>query len=434
MTNSFDDERASESRPGVTSIAAASCSESHAILARRALRIQLWSYNYSPEPTGIGPVSAVWAREMQALGHEVEVVAAHPHYPSAVWGTRFMPYREVRDGIRVLRFPIWPGRRSTLQRLRQEVSYVGALSTGLPALSRPDVLVAVSPSFPALVPAMLHATIRSVPWVLWLQDILPEGASATGELTEGRLLRMARALEMRAYDSAQCIVAISDTFAENLRSKHVAETKIRRIYNPATRPVRREPRPPEHIDPRLVFTMGNVGRSQGLENIVSAFESDVRLTELNATFKIAGGGVAAPDVQANISTDRVELVGVLDDDALEHQLLKAAVAVVSQNYQSADFNVPSKLMNFLAYGIPVVAAVRPESEAARIVSRSGGGWVSSTPAEWARTLGDVLTSPGELRRRGEAGRRFASEHLGAGKLAAQFSDVLLETVDPLRGD
>ena len=45
------------------------------------MRIQLWSYNYDPEPSGIAPLSGVWARAMQARGHEVEVIAAHPHYP-----------------------------------------------------------------------------------------------------------------------------------------------------------------------------------------------------------------------------------------------------------------------------------------------------------------------------------------------------------------
>jgi colanic acid biosynthesis glycosyl transferase WcaI len=30
------------------------------------MRIQLWSYNYAPEPTGIAPISTVWAQAMRA--------------------------------------------------------------------------------------------------------------------------------------------------------------------------------------------------------------------------------------------------------------------------------------------------------------------------------------------------------------------------------
>ena len=73
--------------------------------SNRRLTIQLWSYNFDPEPTGIGIVSTAWARGQRDLGHQVEVVAAHPHYPEPRWGTRLMPYREIRDGIDVLRLP-----------------------------------------------------------------------------------------------------------------------------------------------------------------------------------------------------------------------------------------------------------------------------------------------------------------------------------------
>src|SRR3954469_5659413 len=110
------------------------------------MRIQLWSYNYDPEPTGIAPVSAVWARTMSERGHEVDVVAAHPHYPAPAWGRSLRPYRETRDGISVLGLPLWIGRQTSAARVRQEVSYMVSHSAALPALGRRDVRVVVSPS------------------------------------------------------------------------------------------------------------------------------------------------------------------------------------------------------------------------------------------------------------------------------------------------
>ena len=50
------------------------------------MRIQLWSYNYDPEPSGIAPLSGVWARAMQARGHEVEVDRGAPALPGAASG------------------------------------------------------------------------------------------------------------------------------------------------------------------------------------------------------------------------------------------------------------------------------------------------------------------------------------------------------------
>src|SRR5205085_10210947 len=45
------------------------------------LRIQLWSAHYEPEPTGIGPMSRTFVDALRSRGHDVEVIAAHPHYP-----------------------------------------------------------------------------------------------------------------------------------------------------------------------------------------------------------------------------------------------------------------------------------------------------------------------------------------------------------------
>ena len=160
------------------------------------MRIQLWSYNYDPEPTGIAPLSRVWVHAMRERGHHVDVVAAHPHYPEPVWGIQRRPYRELRDGVRVIRLPLWIGRATATQRMRQEMTFAGALGLAAPWLGTPEVIVAVSPSFPALGPAMLNARARRVPWVLWLQDILPDGAAATGLL--GCWTGAARCASLRA--------------------------------------------------------------------------------------------------------------------------------------------------------------------------------------------------------------------------------------------
>src|SRR5688500_944681 len=114
----------------------------------RSLRLQLWSYNYDPEPSGIAPLSGVWARAMQERGHDVTVVAAHPHYPEPLWGRVARPYRENREGVEVLRLPIWPGRRNALERVRQELSFVSWLGAIVPLLPPADAVVAVTPSFP----------------------------------------------------------------------------------------------------------------------------------------------------------------------------------------------------------------------------------------------------------------------------------------------
>jgi colanic acid biosynthesis glycosyl transferase WcaI len=400
-----------------------------------ALKIQLWSYNYDPEPTGIGPVSRAWAEGLRDRGHHVEVVAAHPHYPEPVWGSKVLPYREVRNGIPVLRLPLWIGRESALERYRQELSFMAAQFAALPALSRPDVLVSASPSFPALLPAIVNVRARRTPWVLWLHDILPDGAASSGIVDDSSLvIRASRRLEAAAYRAAERVVVLSHAFTQNLMAKGVPEAKIQLIYDPATRVPRSEPSFEAHTEPPRLLSMGNIGYSQGLAPLVAAFERSDALAGTPIHFVITGNGMAAQDTRSEISSDRVEMPGVVDDERLEHELQAATIAFVSQQHEGAEFNIPSKIMNFMAYGLPVLAAVNPGGEVARIVEQAGAGWVvdSSDPDAFPRKLAEVLRIPGEVTARGRAAYRYAQQHFTQAGFAERFDDSLTEVVERRR--
>jgi colanic acid biosynthesis glycosyl transferase WcaI len=392
------------------------------------MRIQLWSYNYDPEPQGIAPLSATLARGLADRGHELLVVAAHPHYPEPVWGRRLRPYRERRDGISVLRAPLWPGRNTGLARIRQELSFLASLSMIAPWLPAADAMIAVTPSFPALATAAAVARGRGIPWVMWVQDIVTDGASTTGQLGEGRLLRAARRFERATYAEADRVVVISETFRDNLLAKGVRPDKIDRIVNPLTRVASQ----PNDLDalaqaPPRILAMGNIGHTQGLDGIVTAFEASDALAGLGARLVIAGSGVAAEATRAAISTDRVLMPGVLYGDELTPALRTASLGLISQRADIAEFNLPSKLMNYMAYGIPVLASVNPSSETARLVRESGGGWVTdaSRPAAFADAAARLLTDRGALREAGRAGYAYASTHFLPDAVAAQFERVLL---------
>ncbi len=396
------------------------------------LKIQLWSYNYDPEPTGIGPVSRVWAEGLRDRGHQVEVVAAHPHYPEPVWGSRALPYREVRDGIPVVRLPLWIGRETAAERYRQELSFMAAQFAALPALSRPDVLVSASPSFPALFPAMLNARVRRTPWMIWLHDILPDGAASSGIVDEGSLvIRGARRLERAAYREANRIVVLSHAFTRNLTEKGVPESKIQLIYDPATRVPSQEPSFAPHTPPPRLLSMGNIGYSQGLAPLVAAFERSDALLGTPVQFVITGNGMAAEDTRSEIRSERVEMPGVVDDERLEQELQAATIAFVSQQYEGAEFNIPSKIMNFMAYGLPVLAAVNPGGEVAMIVEQAGAGWVvdSSDPDVFPRKLAEILRAPDEIVARGRAAYQYARRNFTQAGFAERFENSLGEVIE-----
>ena len=398
------------------------------------MRIQLWSYNYDPEPQGIAPLSRMVAVELAERGHDVQVVAAHPHYPEPTWGVRLRPYRERRDGISVLRLPLWIGRESGVERVRQELSFAAAQTLAAPFLPAADAILAVTPCFPALAPAMAFSRVRRTPWVMWLQDIVTDGAATTGLIEDGAVLKAAHAFERASYNSASRVVVISEAFRQNLLAKGVRGERIVRIFNPSSRHASQ----PVGLDvasagPRIL-AMGNIGHSQGLDRIVDAFQESAELKVHGAELVIAGHGVAAEEVRARINGDGVRMPGVLYGEQLEPELQGASIGLVSQRADVQEFNLPSKLMNYMAYGIPVIASVRPESETARIVQESAAGWVTDarTPSEFASVAAAKLSDRDALRAAGRAGFTYANENFRPGAVAARFEAVLAEVVNENR--
>jgi colanic acid biosynthesis glycosyl transferase WcaI len=393
-----------------------------------AMKIQLWSYNYDPEPQGCAPLSTMLAVELSSRGHEVLVVCAHPHYPEPRWGTRLRPYRERRDGVPVLRLPLWIGRENGLERMRQELSFATMQLLVSPLLPSADAVIAVTPCFPALAAAMAFSNVRSTPWVMWLQDIVTDGAATTGLIDEGPMLKAARRFERMAYDSASRVVVISEAFRQNLLAKGVQAEKILRIFNPSTRHTSQ----PIDLDgaanrPRIL-AMGNIGHSQGLDRIVDAFQESAELDALGAQLVIAGHGVAAEEVRARIHSERVHMPGVLYGEQLEPELRSASIGLVSQRPDIQEFNLPSKLMNYMAYGIPVIASVNPECETARIVIESGTGWVTDaqTPAEFASVAAAKLRDPEAMKAASQAGFIYANENFRPDAVAAKFEGVITD--------
>jgi colanic acid biosynthesis glycosyl transferase WcaI len=394
------------------------------------MRIQLWSYNYDPEPQGIAPLSRMLAVELSARGHDILVASAHPHYPEPKWGMRLRPYRENRDGIPVLRLPLWIGRDSGAERVRQDLSFTAMQALVAPLLPATDAVIAVTPSFPALAPAMAFARVRRIPWIMWLQDIVTDGAATTGLIEDGPLLKAALGFERMTYNSANRVVVISDAFRQNLLAKGVREAKIVRIFNPSSR----QASEPIDLDATLakpsILAMGNIGHSQGLDRIVDAFQDSRELSALNAQLVIAGHGVAADAVRTQIHSDRVHMPGVLYGEQLEPELRGASIGLVSQRADVQEFNLPSKLMSYMAYGIPVIASVNPESETARIVRESGAGWVtdSQTPSEFAAVAATKLTDREALKTASQAGFTYANDNFHPKAVATKFEGVLSDVV------
>ncbi len=88
-------------------------------------------------------------------------------------------------------------------------------------------------------------------------------------------------------------------------------------------------------------------------------------------------------------------------------------------------------MNFMAYGLPILAAVNPSGEVARIVEQADAGWVvdSADPDSFPRKLAEILRAPAEIMARGRAAHRYAQHHFTQAGFAERFDDSLTEVLE-----
>jgi glycosyltransferase involved in cell wall biosynthesis len=177
--------------------------------------------------------------------------------------------------------------------------------------------------------------------------------------------------------------------------------------------------------------MGNIGRSQALPPLIRSFQDSAEAQEAGARLVIAGDGVAAAEVRNAIISPSVEMIGLASDERIVKELRTARLGIVSQLPDLPEFNVPSRLMNLMMFGIPVVAVVRQNSEVRTIVERAGGGWwiPAERPEEFGGTVAQALGDSAELQRRGKKAAQFARRHFSIDRMAADFEDVLAQVLE-----
>lgn len=245
----------------------------------------------------------------------------------------------------------------------------------------PDVVVALTdPPIIGLV-GWLTAKRTGARFVFLCQDIFPEVASLLedfrSELINGMLQRVNRFLVRRA----DRIVALGESMKQRLvDGKGASPSKITVIHNWADSalfagPGKDNPFSREHglAESFVAMHSGNLGLSQNLDKLIDVAES---LASDDVTFLFVGDGVRRKPLEAEAGKRELTNVRFLPyqpRQRMAESYATADVFLVSLKEGLAGYIVPSKLYGILAAGRPYVAAVKPDSEVARITKEFDTG-------------------------------------------------------------
>lgn len=403
------------------------------------LHIVIVGLHYSPEPSGNAPYTTSLAEGLAAAGHNVQVITGFPHYPE--WrihrGYTGWTRTETLAGVSVKRLRHFvPRTPHVLPRLIMEISF--GLRVLLAGWGRPDVVLLVSPALFACALTVLKARMSRIrPGIgIWIQDIYSRGLAETHAAGSGtaRLSRYLGKFESFVYCSTDGVVAIHERFKQHMvNSMGIAPGLITVIRNwthlpqsPAVDRAKTRELLGWSPDDVIALHSGNMGKKQGLENLIEAAVVAHRRNS-PVRFVLMGDGNQRRLLQS--LTPDVPNVGFMDSlptEQFQNALAAADVLVVNELPGLKDMSVPSKLTSYFSTGVPVVAATDELSVTATEITASGGGIrVDAADPDALLSAVELLAADrATAKHLGENGLRFRREILSKDVAIAHYDEFI----------
>ena len=389
--------------------------------ARDRLRILLLSQYFPPEVGATQSRMQAFAEYLAARGHHVTVICEFPNHPFGVIPEAYRGrlYEDDRSNpYRVLRVWVKASHEKT-QRTRMQfyLSYMALATAIAPVAGRADVVFATSPPLFTGLAGLALARLNAAPLVLDVRDLWPAAAVSLNQIPSRHAVTAGEALERLLYQQAAAVTTVTRSFCDHI--DRIRDRPPSSILLPngtlelffAEGQQRSDLHAALGGDGRFLVTFaGTMGIAQALPSVLEAASQADDLA-----FAFVGEGPLRESLEARVRALGLANVTFHDQVPIEEMppILASSDALLvplSAHPTFADF-VPSKLIDFMATGKPVILSA--QGEAARLLERSRGGVV--VPPEDPRALVEaarrLATHPEEAAVMGQRGRAFAATRL-----------------------
>lgn len=407
------------------------------------MKILAYGLNYAPELTGIGKYSSELCEWLASRGHTVEVVTAHPYYPNWVLAEGYdnRSYQhEIRNLVKVRRCPLYLPRVVPSGKRGRIMSHASFAISSVPKLLasvrqlRPDVLLAVTPSFLIAPVALAVSRMFGTPNWLHIQDFELDAAFELGMLAGNNLRRAATSVEsviLRRFDR---ISTISPRMMDRLHTKGAAPGRTVKFRNwvdtDAISPANRMTRFREQLglsDRHIVaLYAGSIAAKQGIESLAEA-AAELQNKAPEVVFVFCGGGALLKHlVKLAAPLSNVRFLDLQPDERMRELLATADIHLIPQRAQVSDLMLPSKLAPILASGRPAVAMAYPGTQLATEIDGAG---IAVPPSDRQALSGAILTlarDAGLRMRMGEHGRALACARWDKQIILSEFEAKLVD--------
>lgn len=305
----------------------------------------------------------------------------------------------------------------------------------------PDVVILVSPALFSSGLALLRVRMSRIqPGVgIWVQDLYSRGLIET-KTSGGLVARLTAAIESRILSSTDGIVAIHERFkAYMVNGLGVRDTKISVIRNwthlppsPDVDRVKVRKRMGWGSDQIIVLHSGNMGKKQGLENVLEAARL-AQQSQSKVRFVLMGDGNQRRSLESKgAGLTHLQFIPPLPSEEFMAALACADVLLVNELPGVSDMAVPSKLTSYFNSGVAVVAATDEGSVTALEVKTAGAGLRvnAGDPAALVEAAEELGSDLARARAFGASGLQFRNDTLSEWAAIGHYDEFISSLASP----
>lgn len=408
------------------------------------MKILYVSQHYPPEMGALAGRAAELSRHFAALGHDASVLTGFPNHPRGVVFPEYLErshrffFRENINGVDVIRtsFLLRPNRGALDRALSYSSFCLSAIFRGI-FLESPDVVIGTSPPLPIAIAGYIIGRLKGANVIFEVRDLWPESLEGVG-IGEKKswIYTFVAAVVRFLYKHSDHIVVVTPAFKEYLnKSWNVPLEKMSVVVNG----VETERFRPQSSDPEIrrqlgipdnqfvAAYVGTMGMAHGLETLlqVAALLQD-RAPQI--TLLMVGDGGNRNDLLKIVAGRQLRNLVVAEPQPREKipAIINSADVCLSLLKNQAVFKtvIPTKMLEYMACGRPVVLSVGGQAEQILREADAGISVEAENPAAITDAILAMYSDPAARKRFGENGRKYVTTNMERSKTARDYLDVL----------